>query len=161
MANYLQNTLSCKFTIFYHHIYLKSSFHRVTSRVLDTFRPKAVIIQCGGDCIVGDPLGGANMVPNQLIRCIRFVLQRSLPTCVLGGGGYNFPNTAKFWTQVTAAIVNEKLVEDIPDDCLCFLDFGPDYTLKVEANAAVKDCNLEEEYERSVENIFKNLEFCK
>lgn len=101
------------------------------------------------------------MTPNQLIRCIKFVLRRNLSTVILGGGGYNFPNTARYWTTVTAAILNEKLCEDIPDDCSEFLKFGPDYTLKVESNSIVKDLNSEEECERNVENIFKILEFCK
>lgn len=128
---------------------------------MEAYRPKVVVVQCGGDCIVGDPLGGTNMVPRHLINCITFILQRNLPTCLLGGGGYNFANTAKFWTQITAAIVDQKLDEDIPDDCQYFLEYGPDYTLKVEGNMVAKDCNSEEECKVNVEIILKNLEFCK
>lgn len=100
------------------------------------------------------------MTPLDLVKCIKFVTQRNLPTLILGGGGYNFQNTAKYWTMVTAAVINEKLQDDIPEDCECFLDFGPDFTLKVEGSSAVKDNNTEEDLDKNVDHIFKILEYC-
>lgn len=120
-----------------------------------------MVIQCGGDCLIGDPLGGANVTPGDLVKCVKFVLQRNLPTVILGGGGYNFKNTAKYWTLLTAAVLNETIPNDIPEDCECFLDFGPDYTLNLEESSVVKDYNTEDEYEKNVENIFRILEFCE
>lgn len=43
-------------------------------------------MQCGADAIAGDPLGGTNMLPVDLGKCISKILDWKLPTMFLGGG---------------------------------------------------------------------------
>lgn len=50
------------------------------------FEPDACVVQCGADCITGDPLGGANLVPTNIGDCVRKILSWHLPTLFLGGG---------------------------------------------------------------------------
>lgn len=47
-------------------------------------------------------------------------------------GGYNFPNTSRYWSYLTAIICNakEKLATDIPDNKY-FLRYGPSYELTI------------------------------
>lgn len=44
------------------------------------------MVQCGADSIVGDPLGGTNLVPEDLASCVEHILSWDLPTLFLGGG---------------------------------------------------------------------------
>lgn len=107
------------------------------------YKPDVCVIQCGADAIVGDPLGGSNLKPQDLIDCITFVLDYNLPSVLLGGGGYHFANASRYWTQLTAAICNQSLADDIPDITPHFLQYGPDYSLKIETKS-IKDLNTDE-----------------
>lgn len=101
-------------------------------------------MQCGADVIVGDPLGGSNLIPDDLIECLRFILNYQIPCLLLGGGGYHFPNASRYWCSLTAAICEEQLNDDIPSDNDNFLDFGPDYSLTLKKEKFLKDLNSEE-----------------
>ena len=77
--------------------------------LVERYRPGGVVLQVGADCITGDPLGGFNITPVGLGRCVKqvtrgifkksgsFYISMSslhqvvdvgLPSLVLGGGGY-------------------------------------------------------------------------
>lgn len=61
-------------------------FTRTIKEVLVIFEPNACVVQCGADCMAGDPLGGANLVPENIGDCVREILSWHLPTMFLGGG---------------------------------------------------------------------------
>ncbi|XP_053951412.1 histone deacetylase 8-like [Anastrepha ludens] len=132
-------------------------FKRVFSKILAYFSPEACVVQCGADVIVGDPLGGTNVTPTDIIACVQFVLQQKLPTVLLGGGGYNFGNASRFWTQLTASCCAIQLPEDIPDDNRDFLQYGPDYSVQIKASSVMKDHNNAECLEKSAQAIEENF----
>eukprot|EP00794_Sanderia_malayensis_P000277 gene277-901_t len=74
-------------------------FSRIMKQVKDAFNPEVIVCQCGADALAGDPLGGFNLTGTGLSKCVNFVKQWNLPMMLLGGGGYNFVNTSKCWTQ--------------------------------------------------------------
>lgn len=112
------------------------------------------MIQCGGDAIVGDPLGNTNLVPKDLGKCVNTVLSWDIPTLFLGGGGYNIPNTSRYWTYLTSIICQTTISDDIPDDDNdYFLMYGPGYELNV-STRAIKDMNTVEEFEKNY-NVIK------
>lgn len=112
------------------------------------------IIQCGGDAIVGDPLGNTNLVPKDLGHCVDTVLSWNIPTLFLGGGGYNIPNTSRYWTYLTSIICKTTISDDIPDDDNdYFLMYGPGYEVSISPKA-IKDLNTVEEFERTY-NVIK------
>lgn len=123
------------------------------TNIFKLYKPEVCIIQCGADVIVGDPLGGSNLVPSDLIECINIILAQDLPTLFLGGGGYNFSNTARFWTLLTAHLCNIQLPEDIPDDVSEFLKYGPDYSLDLKASKYLPNMNSEKDLKRNAEII--------
>lgn len=49
------------------------------------------IVQCGADVITGDPLGGTNLIPEDIGRCVKEILTWNLPTMFLGGGKLALP----------------------------------------------------------------------
>lgn len=59
---------------------------RTLSEILNKYQPEACVVQCGADSIVGDPLGGTNLLPEDLAICVERILSWDLPTIFLGGG---------------------------------------------------------------------------
>ena len=80
------------------------------------FKPNAIVVQCGADCLATDPLGGFSLTPRAIARCISKIIKLLLPTLILGGGGYNLANASRFWTYLTGLIVQgSELPTDIPE----------------------------------------------
>ncbi|XP_063793090.1 histone deacetylase 8 isoform X4 [Pseudophryne corroboree] len=102
----------------------------VLKEVFTAFNPESVVLQLGADTIAGDPMCSFNMTPEGMGRCLKYVLQWQLPTLILGGGGYNLPNTARCWTYLTAVILGRTLSSEIPDHEF-FTEYGPDYVLEI------------------------------
>ena len=42
--------------------------------VYEAFRPQAIVVQCGGDCLAGDPIGRFNLSISGIARCVKSVL---------------------------------------------------------------------------------------
>ncbi|XP_065907648.1 histone deacetylase 8-like [Dysidea avara] len=103
-------------------------FARVMAEIKDKFEPEVVVVQCGADGLHGDPMQSFNLTIQGLGNCVAFILNWQLPTLLLGGGGYNFPNTARCWAYLTSIAVKRMLPNDIPEH-QWFSQYGPDYTL--------------------------------
>ncbi|XP_074653922.1 histone deacetylase 8-like isoform X2 [Tubulanus polymorphus] len=106
-------------------------FKRLICKVIEQFNPGAVVCQCGADGVAGDPMASFNLTPIGLGRCVKYLLQKRLPLLLLGGGGYNLPNTARTWTYLTSLILDVDLDSEIPEHRY-FTEYGPDYSLPVE-----------------------------
>lgn len=128
----------------------------MTKLIRDSYQPDVCVVQCGADALAGDPLGGANLLPADLGECISMVLTWNLPTIFLGGGGYNTPNTARYWTWLTAIICGQKLDDDIPDHKY-FLKYGPGYELSIAAKRE-HDPNTSDEFEANYQRIAETLQ---
>ena len=101
--------------------------------------------------LVGDPIGTFSLTPQGLSQCVQSVLLWGLPTLLLGGGGYNFANTARFWTLCTGRAVGETLPVDIPEH-MGFENYGPDYSLHV-----THGNRQDENTEKSVEELLQTI----
>lgn len=85
----------------------KSIFEPVMEQVFESFKPTAVVLQCGADSLTGDRLGCFNLTVAGHGECVRFVLGFGLPTLILGGGGYTIRNVARCWAYETAVVLNQ------------------------------------------------------
>ncbi len=122
---------------------------RVANLIFETYKPDVCIVQCGGDAIVGDPLGNTNLTPIDLGKCVNTVLDWTIPTIFLGGGGYNIPNTSRYWTYLTSIICRTAISDDIPDDDNdYFLLYGPGYELDIPSKV-INDLNTVDEFENN------------
>lgn len=63
-------------------------FRKVMSRVMETFRPDAVVMQCGADSLAYDKLGGFNLSIRGHGACVKYMKGFGVPIIYLGGGGY-------------------------------------------------------------------------
>lgn len=156
------------------------------NEIISIYQPDVCVVQCGADVIVGDPLGGTNLIPEDLGRCIKRILSWNLPMMFLGGGslinslfdyetifflsvfifclslilgGYNFANTARYWTYLTSIIckLREPLNTDVPDNQF-FLQYGPGYELNILRNNP-DDLNTENEMEAIYQIIKGRLNY--
>lgn len=108
----------------------QSTFEPVIEKVMEWYRPAAVVLQCGGDSLSGDKLGCFNLSMKGLLKlfihlnffiysssipflghanCVKFVKKFNLPTLVLGGGGYTMRNVARTWAYETGVVVGEDI----------------------------------------------------
>ncbi|KAJ2956456.1 hypothetical protein NQZ79_g7704 [Umbelopsis isabellina] len=94
----------------------KSVFEPVIEKVMEWYRPSAVVLQCGGDSLSGDKLGCFNLSMKGHANCVQFVKKFNLPTLVLGGGGYTMRNVARAWAYETGVVVGQELTPEVPAD---------------------------------------------
>lgn len=61
-------------------------FKEIVPKILEKYNPLCFVIQCGADCLPGDPIGGFNITSKGLGKCLKIILDKKLPTLILGGG---------------------------------------------------------------------------
>jgi histone deacetylase 1/2 len=105
-------------------------FKPVISRVIETFRPNAIVLQCGADSLSGDKLGCFNLSHIGHSACIRFVQSFNIPLVLLGGGGYTIGNVSRAWTYDTAVVLGEEISSEIPYN-EHFDYYAPTYRIEV------------------------------
>ena len=71
--------------------------------------PEFVILQCGADSLLGDPLADLRLTPAAHARVTRDLVRLANDTAqgrmmVFGGGGYDLGNLAAAWTRVLAEL---------------------------------------------------------
>uniref|UniRef100_H2M0W6 Histone deacetylase 8 n=1 Tax=Oryzias latipes TaxID=8090 RepID=H2M0W6_ORYLA len=133
-------------------------FTSVLQEVRAQFNPEALVMQLGADTMAGDPMCSFNMTPVGVSRCLQYLLQWQLPTLLLGGGGYNLPNTARCWTYLTAEVLGKTLSSEIPDHEF-FTEYGPDYTLEISPSCRPdrNDSRHLEQVTRTIKGNLKNV----
>ncbi|EJU05903.1 histone deacetylase [Dacryopinax primogenitus] len=89
-------------------------FRAVMEPVIATFRPSAIVLQCGADSLGCDRLGAFNLSIKAHGECVRFVKSFHLPLLVLGGGGYTVSNVARCWTYETSVLLGVQLPNQLP-----------------------------------------------
>ena len=78
------------------------------------FRPDAVVLQCGADSLLEDPLSRlalSNRAYLGVVAALRPLSQRFL---VLGGGGYNPWSVGRCWTLIWGALSGQEVPERLP-----------------------------------------------
>lgn len=59
---------------------------RISNLVNGSYNPKCIVVQCGADSLIGDPIGGFNLTLKSLAECVKTVIKWEKPTLFLGGG---------------------------------------------------------------------------
>ncbi|KAI7902326.1 uncharacterized protein BX663DRAFT_510750 [Cokeromyces recurvatus] len=133
----------------------RSIFEPVVEKVMEYYRPGAIVLQCGGDSLSGDKLGCFNLSMKGHANCVRFVKKFNLPTLVLGGGGYTMRNVARTWAYETGVVVGQEIGPDMPYNDY-YEYFGPDYKLDVRPSN-MKNMNTEDYLDKVKAQVFENL----
>jgi histone deacetylase 1/2 len=114
------------------------------TKVMESYQPNAVVLQCGADSLTGDRLGCFNLTLKGLSKtfdfiyrefiylghgkCVEFMKGFNLPLLLVGGGGYTIRNVARAWTHETAIALNQ----EIPNGNEIFRQFDLDSILFLE-----------------------------
>jgi len=117
---------------------------KVIDKIIEVFRPSAIVLQCGADSLAGDKLGCFNLTMQGHAHCVQYIRDKNIPLILLGGGGYTVKNVARAWTYETACALG---MEDQLDPNMPWNEyfewFGPRYRLEVVENN-MDDVNLKD-----------------
>jgi len=105
-------------------------FQPVVSKVMETFQPGAIVLQCGADSLTGDRLGCFNLSLKGHGRCVEYVKKFNVPLLLVGGGGYTIRNVARCWTYETSIALNCEIANELPYNDY-FEYYGPDFKLHI------------------------------
>lgn len=87
---------------------------RLILPVVAQFQPDAIVLQCGADAVVEDPLSRLSLSNNahwSIVAALRPMAPRYL---VLGGGGYNPWSVGRLWTGVWATLNGFAIPDVVP-----------------------------------------------
>uniref|UniRef100_A0A0A9XEM1 Histone deacetylase 1 n=1 Tax=Lygus hesperus TaxID=30085 RepID=A0A0A9XEM1_LYGHE len=132
-----------------------SIFKPILQKVMDLYRPSAVVLQCGADSLTGDRLGVFNLTTRGHGEAVRFTKSFGLPTLILGGGGYNIRNVSRCWAYETSLLLDTPITNSIPYNEY-FHYYGPDFHLHLTPSDA-SNMNTREDLESVKNHVLKNL----
>lgn len=133
----------------------ESIFVPIISKVLETFQPSAVVLQCGADSLTGDRLGCFNLTVRGHGKCVEFVKRSGLPFMMVGGGGYTIRNVSRCWTYETSVALGTEIANELPYNDY-FEYFGPDFKLHISPSNMANQ-NTPEYLEKIKTRLFENL----
>eukprot|EP01128_Nolandella_sp_AFSM9_P008606 TRINITY_DN5291_c0_g1_i1.p1 TRINITY_DN5291_c0_g1~~TRINITY_DN5291_c0_g1_i1.p1 ORF type:complete len:476 (+),score=103.69 TRINITY_DN5291_c0_g1_i1:32-1429(+) len=133
----------------------ESIFKPVIGKIMENYRPGAIVLQCGADSLAGDRLGAFNLSVKGHAKCVEFVKSFNVPTLVLGGGGYTIRNVARAWTYETSVLLDTEISDRLPyNDYIDY--YGPDYRLHTEPSNMANQ-NTPEYLHKHLEDLLENL----
>ncbi len=100
----------------------------VLGKIMENFRPQAVLLQGGTDSLSGDRLGCFNLSVKGHASVAEYMKSFDVPVLLTGGGGYTLRNVPRCWTYETAVITGVDIPDEIPD-CDYKIYFAPEYKL--------------------------------
>lgn len=131
-------------------------FKPVIEKVMEIYKPTAIVLQCGADSLTGDRLGCFNLTLKGHAACVEYVKSFNVPTLVLGGGGYTVRNVARCWAYETSVLLNTSIGEDIPYNDF-FEYYSPDFKLHLQPSSSMENMNKPEQLQAITSRIIQNL----
>lgn len=132
-----------------------SIFRPVITRIIEWYKPGAIVLQCGSDSLSGDRLGSFNLSMRGHAACVQFIKGFGLPLLMLGGGGYTVKSVSRTWAYETGLAAGVELGSSIPNNEY-YEYYGPDYELDVKPNN-MADHNTREYLDKVRESVFEML----
>ena len=130
-------------------------FVPVISKVMESYQPSAIFLQCGADSLSGDRLGCFNLSLKGHAKCVEFMKKYNVPLMLSGGGGYTIRNVARCWTYETAVALGVEIANELPYNDY-FEYFGPDFKLHISPSNMANQ-NTSEYLDKIKTRLFENL----
>jgi len=133
----------------------KDIFQPIIRQIMETYRPGAIVLQCGADSLSGDRLGCFNLSSKGHGNCVEFVASFNVPLLVLGGGGYTIRNVARAWCYETSILLQQPISEELPyNDYIEY--YGPDFRLHI-PSTNMENQNTKDYLEKYKNKILENI----
>jgi acetoin utilization protein AcuC len=82
--------------------------------LVDKVRADALVLCCGADCLADDPLSKMELSNVILWDAVDRLMEKGLPTVILGGGGYNPWTVTRYWAGMWGRICGREFPEELP-----------------------------------------------
>jgi acetoin utilization protein AcuC len=79
------------------------------------FHPEALVLQCGADSLLEDPLSRLALSNRAYLEALQALLPLAPRVLVLGGGGYNPWSVGRLWTAIWGVLAGRELPDRLPD----------------------------------------------
>ncbi|KAI6182789.1 hypothetical protein M3Y97_00418900 [Aphelenchoides bicaudatus] len=133
----------------------ESIFAPVMGKVMESYRPNAIVLQCGADSLTGDRLGCFNLTVKGHGRCLEFLKKYDVPLLMLGGGGYTIRNVARCWAYETSVALETELSNNLPYNP--YIDYyGPDFQLHI-TPSNMQNMNTRDYLEKVKVELYESL----
>lgn len=81
---------------------------------VQAFQPEALVLQCGADSLLEDPLSRLALSNRAYLEAVQALLPLSPRVLVLGGGGYNPWSVGRLWTAIWGLVAGRELPDRLP-----------------------------------------------
>ncbi|KRX05812.1 hypothetical protein PPERSA_02344 [Pseudocohnilembus persalinus] len=135
----------------------RETFQSVINMVNQSFKPDAIVLQCGADSCAYDRIGNFNMSIKGHGECVKFITQLGIPLVVLGGGGYTIHNVSRCWAYEAGLITGQELSGKIPEDDKYYLLYGPNPQLHFPIIPNFENQNTQKDINKIIATIGQNL----
>lgn len=130
-------------------------FQPVMEKIIGTYQPSVIVLQCGADSLTGDRLGCFNLSLKGHGKCVEYLKKFNLPVLMLGGGGYTIRNVARCWTYETSVALDTEISDELPYNDY-FEYYGPEFKLHI-TPSNMTNHNAIEYLDKVKERIFESL----
>jgi histone deacetylase 1/2 len=130
-------------------------FKSILAKVMEVYRPGAVVLQCGADSLSGDRLGCFNLSLKGHGACVEYMKSFNVPLLVLGGGGYTVRNVARCWAYETSVLLDTKLPSEIPYNEY-YEYYGPEFQLHI-TPSNMENLNSRDYLEKTKIELYETL----
>lgn len=90
--------------------------------LLAQFNPEAIVMVCGADPLLGDPLSSLALSNGALADATMTIAQMAPATAILGGGGYNPWTLSRYWTTLWGRILGKPMPAALPPQSTAYLE---------------------------------------
>ncbi|CAD8169364.1 unnamed protein product [Paramecium octaurelia] len=132
-------------------------FKKITSRVMQVYRPDCIVMQCGADSLSLDKLGGFNLSIKGHGACVEYMKSFGIPMILLGGGGYTIQNVSRCWAYETGIALGQQIDQAIPSNDIYYDYYSPDYLLHFPIKQNVENRNKTEDLNKIVATVYDYL----
>jgi acetoin utilization protein AcuC len=88
---------------------------------LAEFAPEALVLQCGADSLLEDPLSRLALSNRAYLEAAAALVPTAPRVLVLGGGGYNPWSVGRLWTAIWGRLSGQELPDHLPDAAMAVL----------------------------------------
>lgn len=133
-------------------------FKNIMSSCIESYRPSAILLQCGADSLGCDRLGAFNLSIRAHGECVQYVKSWGIPLMVVGGGGYTIRNVSRCWAYETSVLLDMGVNDTLPQTSYDEY-FAPDYVLHPPIVTKVDNQNSKASLERLVRSCREQLRY--